>query len=376
MVFLKYTFMIFIFTYNINNLISQQESGVREFNKQAFQNSRIWYDSSTANYQTQYPIILNIPPLNSGMPLDILVSYVMLDSLLQNTYAITLDQKLKTWSSMNDTIANATKFLYLLSDYNPIIFQQFAYATTDYFKFPTNLIKSHSITIDSIINKTTSSIDSNTWSGKYTLDLFDLSSLIRNRYNDFVGLDELKVSNMLRPDYILKVRVNSIDSVINVNNYGNEFIYKVNAEVLDTIKGQVFKNECINNTSQIKANNTKMSLNNACINFMYRNVFYNSDRNPKNLILEPSFTYNGDDFRMKVGQEAIVFLKFNRRFVDFSNDYFELYLDLTSSFCALAIENNQVKDLNHFWNNQNLIDYNIWKSNFNIIKNKILTKGY
>ncbi len=371
---IKYA-LIIIMILNFKFLYSQQESGVREYNKQAFQKSRIWYDSSTANYQTQYPIILNIPPLNSGMPLDVLVSFLMMDSLLKNTYSVTLDKKLRNWTAMNDTIANAAKFLYTLSDYNPVIFQQYGYTTTDYPRVSNNLVKYSTQKVGEN-NNDSLSIANFSWYDRYKCVLEDLKNSVINRYNDFVGSDEYKVSFMLRPDYILRIRVNSIDSTSNLNDSDHGYIYKVVAEVIDTIKGKSFNNECPVMASNNKNGNQISSNTNACIKFMYNYDEYYEDFNPLNFKQDQAFNNKGNRFRMKIGQEAIVFLKFNRRYVDYSNDYFELFLDRTSSNLALPIINDKVRDLNHFWNNQDLTDYSIWKNNFNATKSKILNKGY
>lgn len=373
----KYISYVIILLLNYNLILSQQENGVREFNKPSLQQARMWYDSSTANYQTQYPIIRNLPPLNTGMQFDILLSYVFLDSLLRNKYNIEIKNKINTWNTNNDTISNAIKYLYSLVDYNPVIFKQYEFATLDYYKIHNNLVNFGSKMIDTLNPSLPNSIDSVTTSGKYTASLDDVCTQVRNKFNDFVGNEINAVNSMLRPDYILRIKVNSIDSTINSNNYGNEYIYQVNAEVLDTIKGHYFNNECITDQMLLEnKNNEVSSINNVCIKFMYRNLIYNEDRNPLQLKLEPSFKYNGDYFRMLPNQEAIVFLKFNRRYVDYSFDYFELYLDVTSSFSALAIIDGKVSDLNHFWSNQDLIDYSLWKARYDEIKNKILNNGY
>ncbi len=104
---------------------AQNETGTRNLNDTLFKATHSWYDSTTAMFQHQFPIIRSIPPLNTSMPLDVLISYIYLDSLLRSPLASTLEQRLESWTTLNDTLTYAAKCMCTLIDYNPIIFNQY-----------------------------------------------------------------------------------------------------------------------------------------------------------------------------------------------------------------------------------------------------------
>ena len=70
---------MFLFVCNVAH--GQNETGKRPINRSRFESMGYWYTPSNAMYQVRYPIIRSLPPLNSGMPWDILAAYVYMDSL-------------------------------------------------------------------------------------------------------------------------------------------------------------------------------------------------------------------------------------------------------------------------------------------------------
>lgn len=65
--------------------------------------------------------------LNSGMPLDVMIGYIVLDSLKKGIpYSELLELGKKV--SYNDTLKTILKYLYILKDYDPLLFEQNLYA--------------------------------------------------------------------------------------------------------------------------------------------------------------------------------------------------------------------------------------------------------
>lgn len=151
-----------------------------------------------------------------------------------------------------------------------------------------------------------------------------------------------------RAEYILHVRVRLIDSTIDATTADfNQ--YRVVADVLDTLKGMATP---------------------AQIHFGYTPLNYfdasqlTRDRDDEAFPYEqtePLFTTNEGRFTMKVGDEAIVFLRHDDAQ---ENGTYNLNLDPWSSYNALAVVNGEVRDPNHIWSEKSVISYDVWKANY------------
>lgn len=332
--------------------LAQNESGVRDIpNAELFKKMGYWYDSTTAMYQTRYPIIRNIPPIAPSMPLDILFAYVATDSLCRfgNTKAI--HALVKNWEGMNDTLGYAAKWVYRMVDYNPIIFQQYedqiTYLRNDPFKTSLSSVRSD----------------------------------VEDKYLPFVPqVERNAVYSLMASDYILRVRVTAIDSM--QHRRINDLVrYRVTAQVLDTLKGHVFQTCGYNPNPSIAAAAPP------CMQFQYTSNNYRTGGEalfvggtspyiPRYTKQDSAFVQGWEKFGMTVGQEAIVFLSFGNRKVDYENDYYDLDISQDCSYNALPIIDGKVRDVNAVWSQDLWLPYSDWKARLNEIRNKILNAAY
>lgn len=345
---------------------SQNESGTRYLNKERFQQQRIWFDSTTQVFQERFPIIRSIPPLSTGMPPNVLVGYIYLDSLLRFADKKVFDSLYKSWNTLNDTITGALKYMYIINDYNPIIFNQYANEVKFYHKRGLRKIKM--IGESDTLNPT---------SGPYTLYLDDLKYRVCEKFREiYQNQNKMAYYSMLYADYILRIRIISIDSMINKNSSLGYYSYKASAFVLDTLKGKVYPVVTIQNTQAIEQS---LLTQNSLFNFQFTPIHYGmfNVESQVPLYTKPDTAFlDGWKFRMLVGQEAIVFIRFHDPKYDFQYDYFDLELSQRCSLNALRIENGNVIDINNIWSSQTVISYENWKKIFLNLLNNIMNASY
>jgi hypothetical protein len=339
-----------------NRGMAQNESGKRPLNRSAFEEQKGWYDATTAMYQVKYPIIRSLPPLSSGMPWDILGSYIYLDSIVRFDNHEQTVASLASWSTMNDTLKGLSKYFYKTMDYNPILLTQYTY------EVDLKRGRRYVASVNSIIGE--------------LFAAFHRS--IPNR------AEAPALCSTFFPDYILRVRINAIDSMPLKPwpSRSDSHIFRVTASVLDTLKGRVFST-CTDQYSTGSGGSITAALNPPCIQFGYvHGNYFRTDG-----LLETPWMYPARDeaffaspsdngFAMHPGQEAIVFLSHHGRLLDSSFDYFSLNLDPTAAYNALPIINGQVRDINHIWSGSESIDYADWKARFITLRDKILNGTY
>jgi len=360
---------------------AQNETGTRTLNSFSPKAQYLWYKPSRARYQTSYPIIHSIPPLNSSMPFEVMLSYFLLDSVMRNTTLKQTTSMHKSWNSMNDTLKWAAQGMYLLADYNPILMHQYGIETLLHRKpstpdtsIPVKKMKIGDSTIPNNIPTGTLPLFSN------ILPYF-LNSLSDCMYT--CGPDSAErnaLYSLLYSDYILRVKINSIDSTIDYMGLSPQSkIYRAVAEVIDTIKGKVFKS--YDYPIIKKGGNAQQTNNYPLIAFEYTRNHYSGTTSIHYTPYEyrnvdPAFTEEYSDFVMHPGQEAVVFIKLSLPLIDSSNDYFNVELNAGCSNNALPIINGEVRDLNHVWSQTTLQSYSAWKSRVQQLITKILTRSY
>jgi hypothetical protein len=355
--------LIIIVAFSNISLLSQNESGFRVMNKPYISAKGYWVDSTNKVFQEEYPIIRSIPPLSMNMPLDVLYSYIYLDSLARFATNNQIDSLIDSWTNFNDTLSNALKYLYILKDYNPIIFNQYIWETELHYK------KESASTIKKrAISDTNYHLDSAGFIRKpYKAGLFKVMDLIINKTKDLLRTDKDKAIfyGLLYADYILRISVLKIDSA-KTGNSPNFNSWKVTALVLDTIKGK-----CFNTVKYYYYGYYPQPSELDCINFQYctNTIFQISDDIPLLSGLSTPIDYCGKHgFSMYPGQEAVVFLRFiNPRFNN-TSDFFDIYLNKYSFAGAIPINNKGVKDINKLLSNDDYIEYSDWK---NLLQNKI-----
>lgn len=357
---------------------AQNDTGVRSFDSTAIKSlklSRLWYDSTVAMFQERFPIIRSIPPYSTDMPLDVLLSYLYIDSALKSASFGSLKTKIRSWTTNNDTMKLFVRSLYAMSNYDPIRFNQYTEETDRYQKISgpvygtTRTDTTFRILYDSSMQSPFC---------RYRESFYEIRNLLQRKACKLAQITSefYAIYAALTSDYIVRVSILSIDSTDNVYSPLGYKRYRVKAKVLDTLKGRVLATHCDSMpTFAVRQLNTEED---CYIYFQYTpNVYdaYNVDySNPRSLKKRDSvFTEFGGEFRMLPGQEAVVFLTFGNARLDSWNDYYDIDVDWTCSNGALSITDNNVKDVNNVWSSTVTSPYSTWKSSFQTILNKILS---
>lgn len=162
------------------------------------------------------------------------------------------------------------------------------------------------------------------------------------------------------PYYILKVRVNRIES-LPFAIHPDRGLFNVYATVLDTLKGRVFKSSTTSSAtlSSKSQKSIQSSLNPAEISFTY---VYGPYASPDcGFRIDPSILDSSDNVSLKPGQELIVFLdlQISDYLYDYKNDYIN-----TSLLRIIPIIDGHVKDINNEWSDSYDLEYSVWKQKF------------
>ncbi len=356
----------FVFVaFMLNVAQAQNETGTRSIGKDAWQRMGYWYDSSTARYHVGYPILRSLPPLSTTMPWDIMAAYVYMDSLARFDFnrmvSRRLDQLREEYNftdpphTFSDTLKQAAAFFYRLMDYNPVLFTQY---------------------IDEVSLK---------YRSRYQTSLRAIAATVSVvLYEGLTDVDR-RVANvaLLEADYILRVRVRSVDSMPVPTTEGM-YCYQVNADVLDTLKGRVFPS-CIEsafNVGNEVNSRTRLSAP-SCMQFVYvDHLFSDPNHGPSggpNLYYarDPEFARGADSlFAMRSGQEAVIFVRHNDILRDSTHDYYHLRLERRASMGALPIINGQVRDINRVWSDDVVLDYREWRRRLMALRDRLLSGTY
>lgn len=343
---------------HVCSVSGQNEAGIRPINKDRFKEMGFWYDSSTAMYQIRYPILRSLPPINTGMPYDVLRSYLYFDSISRFDIHQTVERASAQWNSSNDTLRNIATHLYRMADHDPIAFAQ--YQTEVGLKLRS----------------------------KYVASIASINENARSAIKRVVPKNEDRYAlySLIYTDYILRIRVVTIDSMLGKPRPSSMFPYRfrVTAQVLDTLKGSTFA-PCESTGSASFKNDERRMLGatpQPCIQFQYShgNYFHSKEigSNGKWIYPEqdPEFMAGDGVFMMKPGQEAIVFLRHYASLSDSTADYFDINLEPNASYNALPVINGEVRDLNRIWSPGQSLTYAAWKERFYVLREKLLTGNY
>lgn len=371
---------------SVEEVYAQNESGTRHYlapyDALLKATSGQWFDSTKDMNQHRFPIIRSVPPLSTAMPLNVLLSYIYTDSLLRFAPRYSLSNKISSWTSLNDTLRWMAYGDYVMNDYNPILFRQYRQETSHLQKADTASIRI----------RTTHPADtlplSVRYSGKYNSTYRDIKPRLELAIANLLPdkSESKAMMSLLTCDYILRIKVLSIDSMLDklsAGSFPGSYYYYVTAMVLDTIKGKVLPPFYSNNFGK-KSENTHQTNNATLLKFGYISQLYHSlgvvgnEGIHRYSTADSAFTKNGDSyvFSMKPNQEAIVFLSYFNYFYDYQNDYYDLSLNSLASFAALPIIDGNVRDVNKVWSSNLLSPYSTWKSNINAFITKILTRNY
>lgn len=325
-IFCLIAFQSFILNAQMRTRTSDDSSFARQ--------THTWFDNTNYQFENQYSKLSTIPPLSTDMTYEIILAYVFLDSIVKN---YTREGTLTRWQknrSKNDTINAMVKYLYMIKDYDPQRFYQYAHTTSaKYYKSNINFIQG------TVLN---------------LVDKIESGNINRQVMND-----------LCLADYAFRVQINSIDSLPSINHPG-EFVYGVKALVIDTLKGRQFQNCCSPGNSS-KSSHDKELTTSACICFNYYTGPYSND----DVQIDNSLKNASGNLKLLPGQQLIVTLGYFDYKWDYNFDYFCLSL-----LRALPIIGNNVIDINREFSSTTPQPYSIWKNSFNQKVNLILNGGY
>ncbi len=188
---------------------------------------------STVGLQVNVPIIGTFPPLNMGMPFDVLLGYIYYDSLCRTMTRHAIDSFASRLTN-SDTLTHALKYLYEMDDYNPVTFSQWLKVTPSLGHYKTS-------------------------PGYVYTNLIRVASAIIP--------DTQRTAILSGSDFIAHVRINSIQSYDDTaqSDLQNEVI--VDCAVLDTIKGDVYP-PCLG-TIALHGKGSRTSSIEDCLQFVY-----------------------------------------------------------------------------------------------------------
>jgi hypothetical protein len=334
-----------------------QDPPPRDLDSIAFTNAKLWLDHSNSMFQKKYTALKTVPPYSTDMPYEILLSYIYLDSLLRNTDEDEQDSVMREDDDYNDTLKGSAKYLYMINDYNPIIFNQ--YIGEVHLRYSYDNTPGYHSSLQYLKTNIASKI----------------ASLAPQNKRD-------ALFSLLYADYILKIRIIGIEEtpdkrIISGVEAPDSKRYRVYAQVLDNIKGKVYTEHIPPPTSvkQTTENDSPevQSTKDPIITFQYIKMNYFPR---KGVINDEAFSDVNGGFNMQVGQEAVVFLTHENQLFDNYYDYFDLDLEILCSNNALPIINGNVRDVNTIWSLSVLRSYADWKTSADILIQTILNGSY
>jgi hypothetical protein len=350
--FIKLTLLILLIVLETTSSYSQLRPRTSEDSILAGMNG-YWYRPVNYQFETQYPKLTYIPPITITMPTEIGIAYYLLDTLMKSIPICDFLERARYWkknSIKNDTTTTLIKYLYKIVDYNPVSFNQYMHNLDDDF------YKSHLNPVHSTIEEL-------------------LSKLVPNFPLHYAMMD------LINADYILKVHVNSVTSLPwieypNKKVRPNEYVYQVNATVLDTLKGKVFQNCNSPQSLVVKKSGLQLQSNDPfiCFNYVtgpYTDVLSNNSRIIDRSLQDTTENQFSQNLKLSPGQDLIIFISYDNYLWDYNYDYFDLSINT-----VIPIIDGQVIDDNYEWSNSKYLNYNDWKNAFQQKVNMLLNGGY
>ncbi|HPI19687.1 MAG TPA: hypothetical protein PKY56_04890, partial [Candidatus Kapabacteria bacterium] len=190
----------------------------------------------------EYPKYPYLPYYTTDMPYEVMLGYIVMDSVCNYGNALLLDDFISR-QTYNDTIKTIMKYIYRMADWDPYLFKRTQYS------LPTN--KLHPATVIEKLIEKSASLSSN-----YKLYKLILSSHF---------ILHINVTDTLSRTYLSS----NIPTPVAIVNY----------EVLDTIKGRkipVCKNVSIDNNTKITSQEESQIVSNNCSQFGY-SLFWERD---------------------------------------------------------------------------------------------------
>jgi len=330
----------------VSDATAQTGAEYRRKNKARLAGSGQWYDSKLPSYRTQYPALKESPLTIADIPRNVRGAYLYLDTLMRSPNASRMFQKSDVQEMKPRSVARLASYLYLMNDYNPMLFAQYA----DGIEMRQN--------------------------DMYRLSFRRFSSSVYNHIRDAARGHGDALYSILYADYILRVKIHAVEPSFHEGQLETHY-YRVTAEVTDTLKGKFFQPyERPALAEYVKP------WGSSTIQFQYTPDNYLDpaeiarDRDEVKLPYQhndPAFTTGEGRFGMRPGQEAIIFLRHGDRLIDTDNDYYYLHLEPWASYNALPIIDGKVRDVNHLWSDQEMLGYRQWRSRFQSLRNMVVS---
>jgi|JI10StandDraft_1071094.scaffolds.fasta_scaffold159160_2 hypothetical protein len=350
---------------------AQNETGQRPCNPAALKFSRVWYPNYSM-YQMKYPILRSVPPIETGMPLNILFSYIYMDSLLRTAKPHDFRKRLVQWQTMNDTLRYMVQALNTLKDYDPIRYNQYRIETLLQIKRSGGMRLDPPVTDSALLAENTPVH----YPERYESTVFATEGSILTRFQrTYAGTDYEAMNDALCSDYVLRATVISIDSMPSKYHLDEPqrgiFEYRVTIAVTDTLKGKVLKPldvSTLNIPSKPK--------NRTADGTQYYQFQYSTSHKSHDGYISPLLTDQSGRFIITPGQDLIIFLGFYNLLLDCEYDYYDLTLQQQCKSFILPVMNNTVIDGGHIWSDSDSMSYPAWKEKFNTIMQKFSTRNF
>jgi len=364
-----------------------QRSTNRSLNIGAWTSNGGLFGSNNMMFQIRAPYLSSLPPLASSMPYPVIISYLVADSACRTTKPDSLANRIRQWTSWNDTLAMMTSGLYQMVDWDPLRFAQYSRETELWFNASDSTMNwvDSSGTPMHVLAPLTS---------KFTTTLEPIETAVKRQVVKYypTAAERGKVGAMLGALWILRVQIESIDSTLNVLSPDGYNRYAVTATVVDTLKGSYFPDYCSQVSSYmwpdlqatVDKSDSKRDAEiqtdpEPCnkIRFEYTPHLWASGRFGTEtpgltMVCDSAFLNASRDFRLLPGHEAIVFLSLRNHLVSDSYDYFNLDIDAGKSYGILRIASNMVIDPNKIWSSTGMMTYTAFTTMFNFLKQSII----
>jgi hypothetical protein len=279
-----------------------------------------WSHHSTLVFPLQHAT--SSLPLNTGMPLDVMVGYIAYDSLARSLSAPGINN---IYNNLiySDTLRYAMKYCYKMLDYNPLLFEQFRRYNDSQRRYASAR-----------------------------------TNVFQQLLNKIVEVSPAPFVETLLCQSSIIAHINVVDTfrVVDGSGGGSSIltIHTVTATVTDTIKGQVFPH-CINflplNINKEDHSDTFQSniLPANCLQFTYALEWPRIPFNNKVITTEQRMVDPAGSPWVKTGKEYIVFLNFSQACSDENYSYHILSAFGTRSSAnnIYPISNGRVEDPNN-----------------------------
>lgn len=342
--------LIIIFS-SFLGLFSQNETGIRPSNSYFGAHG---LNQKKLTYQQIFPIIRNIPPVDTIMPIEVKNAYLVVDSLAKLLTTQTAITFIKNLQPDSDTMKYIMKYLYLLQEYDYVRFEQYL-AEVNY-----NIL------------------------GRYTLNLYDILYPITMKMNKSNDSQKYRRLSLIDCGIIVKGVVVKIDSMKppiwyrSHSDSGKYKHYNLTLNILDSLKGTILP-MTVHNTLKQKEELQSFSFPTFHVEFgqgalpqIYDN--WGEDNSPYRLVDFTMLDQHKRMLRFRLGDTAIIFLNNVETMSNREYDYLRLCLKNFYGYPVFPVRNGMVRDVNRIWSNDEFTPYETWKNTFNNVKNSI--KGF